>query len=242
MSNKYKIDQDKKLIKFFVSILCCFIPFNKFRKNLKNYLLSDCLKNNKIYLVKPDGTKLKVKKIKGIYIKFIRNGNHIEIHEPFNFKGCKIICIENMNIIIESTKHRIHGLDISGWNCRNSNIKIGKNLFGNPVKLKSFPNGDILIGDDCMLGYGCEIRTSDEHLIYEKENLKPNREKINQSVVLKNHVWIGSGALILKGCIIPENSVIGANAVVANKKYEKSNIVIAGNPAKIVKENIIWEV
>ncbi len=239
-----KINQNKKLklSKFLTNTLCCFIPFNNFRKNLRNYLLYGCLKNNKIYLIKTDGTKIKVKKIKGIRIKFIGNGNYIEIHEPFDFKGCRINVIENMNIIIESTKYRIHGLDIGGWNCKNSMVKIGKDLFGNPVKLRPFPNGNIIIGNDCMLGYGCEIRTSDEHLIYDKNYQKTNREKNNKPVILQNHVWVASGALILKGCIISENSVIGANAVVANKKYEKSNIVIAGNPAKIVKENIYWEV
>ena len=198
--------------------------------------------NNQIFLIKTDGTKVKVKKIKGIEITFLGNNNYIEIHEPFIFKGCRIACIENMNIIIQSTKYRIHGLDIGWWNCRNSNVKIGKDLLGNPVKLKPFPNGDIIIGDNCMLGYGCEIRTSDEHLIYDKLNPKIDREKNNKTTILQNHVWVASGALVLKGCVIPENSVIGANSVVVNKKYEKTNIVIAGNPARVVKENIIWEV
>lgn len=228
--------------KLFVNILCGFIPFSNIRKTIRNALLYASFRNNKIFIVKTDGTKVKVKKIKGINITFLGNNNYIEIYEPFNFNKCNIACIENVNIVIQSTKYRIYGLDIGRWGCKNTTIKIGKDLYGNPCRLTPFPNGDIIIGDDCMLGYGCEIRTSDEHLIYNREFPKINKHENNKPVILKNHVWIGSGALVLKGCIIPENSVIGANAVVANKKYEKTNIVIAGNPAKIVKENIVWKV
>ena len=44
---------------------------------------------------------------------------------------------------------------------------------------------------------------------------------------------------ILKGAYISSNTVIGAFSVVT-KKFEKNNIIIAGKPANIVKENIVW--
>jgi len=45
--------------------------------------------------------------------------------------------------------------------------------------------------------------------------------------------------LIPKGTKIRNNCVVGANSLL-NKKYDYENVVIAGNPAKVVKENIVW--
>jgi acetyltransferase-like isoleucine patch superfamily enzyme len=45
--------------------------------------------------------------------------------------------------------------------------------------------------------------------------------------------------LILKGAIIPNNCVIGANSFVG-KHLEKENAVYGGQPARILKEEIIW--
>ena len=46
-------------------------------------------------------------------------------------------------------------------------------------------------------------------------------------------MWIGNDVIILKGTEIGDDSVIGAGAVVTGGKFP-SNVVIAGNPARIV--------
>lgn len=43
--------------------------------------------------------------------------------------------------------------------------------------------------------------------------------------------------IINKGVFIPKNNIIGTGAVVT-KKFELTNTIIAGNPAKIIKEKI----
>ena len=45
---------------------------------------------------------------------------------------------------------------------------------------------------------------------------------------------------ILKNTKIPSNSVVAQGSTVT-KKFDTENIIIAGNPAKIVKENTIWD-
>ena len=48
-------------------------------------------------------------------------------------------------------------------------------------------------------------------------------------------VWIGSGAIVLPGVTIGDNSVIGAGSVVT--KDVPADCVYAGNPAKLIKKN-----
>ena len=88
------------------------------------------------------------------------------------------------------------------------------------------------------LGISSEIviRTGDSHSV-----LNESGERINpaKDVVIGNHVWIGHRVLITKGVSIPENSIVGTGAILT-KAIDKCGVVIAGVPAKIVKENINW--
>ena len=53
-------------------------------------------------------------------------------------------------------------------------------------------------------------------------------------VIIGNDVWIGDKATILPGVTIGDGAVIAANAVVT--KDVPAYSVVAGNPAKIVKQ------
>lgn len=62
------------------------------------------------------------------------------------------------------------------------------------------------------------------------------RSKIYEVPEIGNNVYIGGGSKILGDVKIGDNVVVGANSVVI--KSVKSNCVVAGIPAKIIKENI----
>ncbi len=88
----------------------------------------------------------------------------------------------------------------------------------------------IEIGDNCMFASGAYITDSDWHGIYDRieRNAEPAPIRIG------NNVWIGDRATVLKGVTIGDNSIVGAGAVVA--RDVPANVVVAGNPARIVKE------
>ena len=97
---------------------------------------------------------------------------------------------------------------------------------------------NIFIGDHCLFSFGIWIRNSDAHPIFDMSS----KSRINpgNSVIIGDHVWIGQGSLILKGCRIGSGSVIGAASCLSHKLIG-SNEIWAGNPVKKLKDNIIWQ-
>ncbi|MFT4849686.1 MAG: acetyltransferase-like isoleucine patch superfamily enzyme [Sediminicola sp.] len=55
-------------------------------------------------------------------------------------------------------------------------------------------------------------------------------------IIIGENVWIGTGSRLHKGITIGDNSIIAANAMVT--KDVPANCIVAGNPAKVVKEDI----
>ena len=116
-------------------------------------------------------------------------------------------------------------------------ICIGKNtsLMGK-VHIACVEGKSVTIGDDCLLSSEIVFRTSDSHSLLDLEG---NRINPAADIVLGNHIWIGYRALINKGVTIASNNMIGTGAIVT-KSFEKSNTVIAGVPARVVKEDTDW--
>ena len=116
---------------------------------------------------------------------------------------------------------------------RGKTLKIGRSTFTSNIKILA--HDDITIGDNCIFGWECQIFSGDGHPIYQEESI------INKDVpvVIEDNVWVGSRALILKGVRVGKGSIVAAGAVVT--KDVPPNCIVAGNPAKVVKENISWK-
>ena len=75
----------------------------------------------------------------------------------------------------------------------------------------------------------------DAHYI-EYEGRKPAGDK---AITIGNHVWIGARATLYQGTVIADGCVIAANSVVRGV-FNQPNCLIAGHPAKVIKQNISW--
>ena len=119
----------------------------------------------------------------------------------------------------------------SGFHCDcGKNITVGDNFIAN-FNVTILDRGPVTIGNDVMIGPGTVITTTGhplsqkgrrEHLAY----MKPVR--------IGDDVWIGGNVSILPGVTIGNNVVVAAGAVV--NRDVPDNCVVAGGPAKIVKE------
>lgn len=105
----------------------------------------------------------------------------------------------------------------------------------------------IEIGAHCLISWNVGIADSDFHPIDAAQrridtmalapfykNRPPRPPLRTAPVIISDNVWIGMNAIVLKGVTIGENAVIAAGAVVS--KDVPANVVVAGNPAIIVKE------
>jgi acetyltransferase-like isoleucine patch superfamily enzyme len=105
----------------------------------------------------------------------------------------------------------------------------------------------IEIGAFCLISWNVGIADSDFHPIDAAQRRldvmalapfykdRPHRPSIGaKPVIIKDNVWIGFNAVILKGVTIGENSIVAAGAVVT--KDVPANVVVAGNPAAVVKQ------
>ncbi|NRD76944.1 acyltransferase [Bacillus sp. BRMEA1] len=95
----------------------------------------------------------------------------------------------------------------------------------------------VKFGDDVLLGWNINVRDSDGHHIYLQDKTEPFN--LNKSISIGNSVWIASYANILKGSKISDNSIVGYGSLVT-KEFNESQQILAGVPAKVVKQNITW--
>lgn len=92
--------------------------------------------------------------------------------------------------------------------------------------------GTIEIGKECVIGRDVVIRSFDGHTIQQYGY------QISEPIKIGEHVWIGQGATVLKGVTIGDGAIIAANATVT--RDVPAHCIVAGCPAKVVKENVNW--
>ncbi|WP_337399577.1 acyltransferase, partial [Congzhengia sp.] len=108
-----------------------------------------------------------------------------------------------------------------------NNCSIGQGT----VIYASARGGGVTIGNNTHIAAQCYIIDMDHGL--QVNTLIDKQHNSVDAISIGNDVWIAAGAKILKGSILNDHSVIGANAVV--KGIMEENAIAVGIPARIIK-------
>lgn len=172
--------------------------------------------------------------------------HHIKINENVKFIGDCIINFMNEGMNLQIGEACIfNGIEIDGFG--NSFISIGaKCTFSSNNIIYCHPFSKVLIGEDSMMSKDIIIQTGDGHTIFdldEGKNINTDSRNVVDGylyeITLGNHVWVGRRVYILGGRTeIGEGAVLGAQSLL--KGNYPNNVVIAGDPARVLRKNIAW--
>ena len=95
----------------------------------------------------------------------------------------------------------------------------------------------ITIGRNTDIGSGCKIIDNDFHpLPYSQRYPEEQLDKVKKRpITVGEGCFIGANSIILKGTTLGNNVVVGAGSVVSGTFPD--NVIIAGNPARVIKNN-----
>ncbi len=109
------------------------------------------------------------------------------------------------------------------------NIHVGENFYAN-FDCVILDVAEVRIGDNCFIAPQVGIYTA-THPVDPHQRARGIESA--QPVSIGNNCWIGGHAVINPGVSLGHNVVVGSGAVVT--KNFGDNVVIAGNPARIIK-------
>ena len=199
------------------------------------------------------------------------NSNYIKIIGPINKKKIQIkldgrnnCCLINTDKILPTAKINIsvYGdnnliiIDENFYLSSRLNILIGQNHpnFGkannsifhidknSSVESMSYltfnSNSHCYIGKECMISFNVTLYNTDAHPILD---LKTKRIANHvRGIIVGDHVWLGQNSTILKNSLIASDCICGMGSVVCGK-FAQPHCIMAGNPARVVKENRTWD-
>lgn len=90
-------------------------------------------------------------------------------------------------------------------------------------------NGKIVIGKGTWIAQNVGIIT-ENHNFFDL-----NKHDSAKDIELGEECWIGMNSVILPGVKLGRHTIVGAGSIVT-KSFEEGNCVLAGNPAKIIRE------
>ena len=142
-------------------------------------------------------------------------------------------------LILQSFGRFIFGkqVHVLGWFTvvNRKNVRIGRNCAVNH-DVFMLGRDEILIGNDVILSARCMLLDAgfdvERYLNFDIPDYKYKTSFIH----IEDNVWIGAGAIILPGVTVGRNSIVAAGAVVT--KDVSPYVVVAGNPARVIRELI----
>lgn len=201
------------------------------------HIINHFFLHNKVSVKTNERNKLHIcRLLKKSAISIFGTDNYVEIGRINGISKIKINIYGNHNQIIIADD--VFCGDTTLWiEDDNNKIHVGAGtIFSGQIHLSAIEGTKIEIGKNCLFSTDIDIRTGDGHSVLNYYGLRTNQSK---DVVIKDRVWCGKSVSILKGGVVDSDSIIATRSVVT-KPIAIPNAVIAGSPAKVIKQNISW--
>lgn len=200
-----------------------YIYYNLFCKNIK--------KNSMWKRIQPlKGSIFKMNKSSVLDLKGNFKTNYQNLY--FSKKNSLITLCDNSVFNINGDFTTYYNTEIHVFNNAKLTLHSGYMNVGSQIRCME----KITIGDGCAIARNVILMDFDAHDIFYEDGTK-NRK--TAPIYIGKHVWIGAGAIVLKGVNIGDGSIIGAGSIVTGDV--PSGCIVAGNPAKVIKRNVEWK-
>src|SRR5690348_10670399 len=116
------------------------------------------------------------------------------------------------------------------------NVIIGKNVYIGPGCALRGDWGKIIISEGCNVQENCTIHMFPGVTVLLKENAHVGHGAIIHGATIGKNCLIGMNSVIMDNVILEDECIVGALSFVKADQHIPARSLLAGNPAKIVKQ------
>ena len=114
-------------------------------------------------------------------------------------------------------------------------VEIGQGCFIGAGAVLRGDFGEIRIGRGTSIQENCVIHAGGKETVSVGSNVIIAHGAILHDVTIKSYVLVGMGSILMTGAFCEDHVMIAAGSVVKENFHIPSNVVVAGNPARIIK-------
>ncbi len=125
------------------------------------------------------------------------------------------------------------------------NVIIGKNVYIGPGAAIRGDWGAIIIEDGCNVQENCTLHMFPGTTVLLKENAHIGHGAVIHGATIGRNCLVGMNAVIMDNVVLEDECIVGAMSFIKADEQFPTRSLIAGNPAKIIKqvsdEMIAWK-
>ncbi len=177
----------------------------------------------------------------GRNVKLYKVRGRIILNECTPFFGCIRIGLPETSLSDNKTIWENNGIVNIKVPCYigqgNKISNYGKIVFGRNFHMTA--NSKIIcyecieFGNDVLISWDCLLMDTDFHNIIKNNEITNRPTKIQ----IGSHCWISCSSIILKGAVLPHDTVVAAGSLIT-KKYDIGYTILGSN--KILKREVSW--